>query len=51
VTACSGSYPAQCPVAAPLPGASPVAELLGCEVGYFGGAGPGLSGAAHTSAT
>ena len=25
-------------------GTAPVAELLGCEVGYYGGAGPGLSG-------
>ncbi len=32
------------PVAGPNDGAAPVAELLGCEVGYFGGAGPGLSG-------
>ncbi|OLT16520.1 hypothetical protein BJF78_13940 [Pseudonocardia sp. CNS-139] len=25
-------------------GAAPVAELLGCEAGYFGGLGPGLAG-------
>ncbi|GAA1255783.1 hypothetical protein GCM10009609_18740 [Pseudonocardia aurantiaca] len=31
-------------VVEPAGGASPAAELLGCEVGYFGGAGPGLSG-------
>ncbi|OZM79634.1 beta-ketoacyl synthase N-terminal-like domain-containing protein [Pseudonocardia sp. MH-G8] len=31
-------------VVAPAGGGTPVAELLGCEVGYFGGAGPGLYG-------
>lgn len=28
----------------PAGNAAPAAELLGCEVGYFGGAGPGLAG-------
>jgi 3-oxoacyl-[acyl-carrier-protein] synthase II len=31
-------------VVEPAGASAPVAELLGCEVGYFGGAGPGLSG-------